>query len=104
VPTPVKHGGNHIVKSSIATKIKVVLKALPTWLTGIAVAVTAVSSEISDKFPQAAKGVAAVAVPVLAALAAAISIIRRVTPVLDSQVGLTLPTGAPAIVPVNEAK
>lgn len=76
-------------------RIKVILTALPTWMTAIAVTITALSPLIARMFPNDAETVARVAVAVVAGLASAIAIIRKVAPVLPDQVGI-LPQGPPA--------
>lgn len=69
-------------------RIRVLLTAAPTYLTGAAVVVTAVSEEIGEEFPHLDGTVTAWATPVLAVIATAIAIVRRVTPVLKTQRGL----------------
>lgn len=81
--------------NKLLARIKVVLTALPTWLTAIAVTITALSPLIAGMFPHDAEVIARVAVAVVAGIGSAIAIIRKVTPVLPSQVGL-LPQGPPA--------
>lgn len=76
-------------------RVKVILTALPTWLTAIAVTITALSPLIAGMFPHDAEVIARVGVAVVAGLGSAIAIIRKVTPVLPSQVGV-LPQGPPA--------
>lgn len=74
--------------SGFVARVRVLLGAAPTWLTTAAVVVSAFNDEIGEAFPGAADEVAAVAAPVLAAIGAAIAIVRRVTPVAKDQRGL----------------
>lgn len=73
-------------------RIKVVLTAAVTWLVLASTIVTILSEEIATVLPAgAATDVGAVALKVVAVLGAAVTIIRRVTPVLPDERGL-LPT------------
>jgi len=74
--------------TNLVKRIRVLLTAAPTWLAGAAVIVSAFNDEIGEAFPGSAEAVATVATPVLAAIGAAIAIVRRVTPVLASERGL----------------
>lgn len=92
-------------RNKILARVKVVVTAAPTYLVGAAAVVTAFSEEIAKILPAGAgEAVARVALVVLSAIAAAIAIIRRVTPVLAIQRGL-LPQGPPAppVVPIDMA-
>ena len=79
------------MKLTIA-RLRVLLKAAPTWLTAAAVIVATLRDTIADLFPEAADDVARWTVPILAILAAAHQAVRRVTPVLKAERGL-LPAG-----------
>lgn len=79
--------------SDLVKRIQVLLRAAPTYLMGAAIVVSAVSDEIAKAFPDTAAGVARVAAPVLAGIAALVAIVRRVTPVATGDRGL-LPPGA----------
>ncbi len=70
------------------TKIRTLLGAAPTYLTAAAVVVAAISEEIGEAFPGIDGDVTKIAGPVLAAIAAAIAIVRRVTPVVPAERGL----------------
>ncbi|HEU5085679.1 MAG TPA: hypothetical protein VFU14_20225 [Acidimicrobiales bacterium] len=78
--------------SDALARVRVVAASAVTWLVAAASAVTIVREEIVAAFPEAAEPVAAVAVPLLAGLGAAVAIIRRVTPVVPSERGV-LPSG-----------
>lgn len=76
------------MKSFIA-RVKVVLTAAPTYLTAASAAVIIAREEIVELLPEAWQGNAVqVTVTALAWLTAAITIIRRVTPVLPDDRGL----------------
>lgn len=79
------------MKLTIA-RLRVLLKAAPTWLTAAAVIVATLRDTIAEQFPGVAEDVAAVAAPVLAVITAALLIVRRVAPVLPEERGL-LPAG-----------
>lgn len=73
-------------------RVKVVLTALPTYLTAATAVVVIAREEIVGVLPEAWQGDASeIIVTVLAVLAAATNVIRRVTPVLPADRGL-LPT------------
>jgi hypothetical protein len=74
--------------SAFVARVRVVVTAAPLYLVGAATVITAVSEEVSQAFPGVAGPLVRYSGPVLAALAAAISIIRRVTPVLAEDRGL----------------
>lgn len=79
---------------NVIARIKVVLTAAVTWLVAASLVVTIVSSELADVLSDGtAETVAAVSLKIVAWLGAAVSIIRRVTPVLPDQVGLLPPDG-----------
>lgn len=69
-------------------RVRVLLTAAPTYLAGAAVVVSAFNDEIGSAFPGVADEVAAIAAPALAGIAAAIAIVRRVTPVAVQERGL----------------
>jgi hypothetical protein len=82
--------------SSWFARARVVVLALPTHLVAVSTAIVWLAPQIAQVFPERAETISAVALRVVAGLAAAIGIIRRVTPVDDaSQVGI-LPQGPPA--------
>lgn len=71
------------------TRIKVVLKALPTYLVAASTAIAIFSEEIVNVLPDAISGdVAQATLVVIAWLTAAINIIRRVEPVIPERIGL----------------
>lgn len=73
-------------------RIKVVLKALPTYLVAASTIVTFASEEIVDLLPVSWQSDFTQAVVVIVgALSAAITIIRRVEPVIPERVGLLEP-------------
>lgn len=74
--------------STFVARVKVVLNAAPLYLTGAAVAVAAVTEEVSKEFPGASGPLVHYGGLVLAALAAATAIIRRVSPVSKEERGL----------------
>lgn len=78
--------------SDFNAKIKVVAKALPTYLAILAASIPIVLSELVPLLPDhVGVQVAAIGAGVLAVVAAVISTISRLTPVLKSERGL-LPT------------
>lgn len=85
----------------LAAKAKVILTALPTYLTTAAVIVTVFAEEIAKAFPDKAVTVVHVLLIVLADLSAAVAIIRRVTPVLEHQIGL-LPQAPPPVAELDK--
>lgn len=73
-------------------RVKVVLKALPTYLVAASTIVTFASEEIVDLLPASWQSDFTQAVVVIVgALGAAITIIRRVEPVIPERVGLLEP-------------
>ena len=84
-------------------RVLVVIKALPTHLVAISTAVVWIAPEITKVFPEHAETIASSALRVIAALAAAVTIIRKVTPVAPEQVGLLLqPPPASPIVKIDK--
>lgn len=69
-------------------RVRVLLRAAPTWLVGAAIVVSSFSEEVGSRFPGSSDEIAAVAGPVLAGIAAAVAIVRRVTPVVAAERGL----------------
>ena len=70
-------------------RVKVILKALPTYLVAASTVVTILSEEIVDLLPHSIQGdFTQGVIVVVGALSAAIAIIRRVEPVLPERVGL----------------
>lgn len=74
--------------STFVARVRVVLNAAPLYLVGAATAVTVVTEEVSKQFPGAAGPLVHYTGPVLAALAAVVAIVRRVTPVSKEDRGL----------------
>lgn len=66
----------------LLTRVRTVLRAAPTWLTAIAVGVSAFADEVPGTEPSEW------AVRVVAWIGAAVAIIRQVTPVTRDQRGL----------------
>jgi hypothetical protein len=85
------------VFKKLVPRVLVVLKAAPAYLVAVSTVITIVLSEIDGPAPVVRYGAIAVA-----ALASAVSIIRRVTPVIESQRGLLPPVGP--IVPAEIVK
>lgn len=74
---------------ALIARAKVVFSAAPTYLVAASAIAIIVSDEVSTVLPAgAATVVAAVTLKLVAVLGAAISIIRRVTPVLKSERGI----------------
>lgn len=71
-------------------RAKVLLTAAPTWLAGAGVVVGALSEEIAEALPDGPfdDRVKTIGVAVLAAIAAATAIVRRVSPVFGIHKGL----------------
>jgi hypothetical protein len=69
-------------------RVKVVLSAAVTWIVAASAVVQIVADEVGAALPGHAEDVSTVAVRVVAVLAAAVGIIRRVSPVLPSERGL----------------
>lgn len=80
-------------------RLRVILTALPTHLVALSTAIVWLAPVIAKALPDNAELVTSVALRVVAALAAAITIIRRVTPVAPDQVGLLLqpPPASPVV-------
>jgi hypothetical protein len=79
--------------SQIIDRVKVVLTALVTYLTAAAVIVSAAAPEIVKVLPDDWRGgFSEGVVRVLAAIVAAVAIIRRVTPVDAAERGLLPPS------------
>lgn len=75
--------------SDLLTRIRVVLTNLATWLTAAAAVVAIFAEEITEVLPEDWRGsVAQTVLIILAVIAAAVNIIRRVTPVIGEQQGL----------------
>ena len=75
--------------SDFLTRVKVVLGNVSTWLIGASAVVAIFAEEIVAFLPDEWDGsVTQAAVVIVAVLTAAVNIIRRVTPVIDSQRGL----------------
>lgn len=83
--------------NALLDRLLVILRAAPTYLTALALVAGILVDELGD-----IAGIPAVVVQTIAAVAAglavAITIIRRVTPVLDSARGLLPPPAADGIV------
>lgn len=80
---------------SFLARVRVVLTAAPTYLLTASTVVVVLRDEIAGLFPAAAEDVSRWSVTVLAVLAAAVRIIRRVAPVLPAERGLLPAGGAP---------
>lgn len=77
----------------IGQRIKVVLKALPTYMVVASTVITLAAPEITEVLPKDWQGgFAESVVTITGLLAAAITIIRRVEPVVNKRVGLIDPT------------
>ncbi len=74
--------------NDLLARTRVVLRAAPTWLTAISVALTAAASEIGRLAPSGGDDVVRWCVTVAAWLTSAVAIIRRVSPVDQSERGL----------------
>ena len=78
--------------NNLIARIKVVLAAAVTWIVVASTVVTLASDEIAEVLPAGdAETVGAVAAKIVAVLGAAVAIIRRVQPVIESERGI-LPT------------
>ena len=74
------------------TRARVLLKAAPTYLVVAAVVVSTVTNEIADALPgDASTAIVKIGGKIVAAIGAAVAIVRKVAPVLDSQKGLLGP-------------
>lgn len=73
-------------------RLRVLLTAAPTWITTAMAVVVLLRDNIATLFPSAAEDVSRWSVTVLAVLAGALAIVRRVAPVLKAERGL-LPAG-----------
>lgn len=69
-------------------RVRVVATAAVTYIVAAAVAVSAFNAEIASAAPDGYEGATGVGTAVLAALAAAVAVIRRVTPVIEADRGL----------------
>ena len=76
-------------------RVRVLLTAAPTYISTATALVVIFSAEIGALFPGAADDIAAWSVRVLAVLAGAANIVRRVAPVLPAERGLLPAGGAP---------
>lgn len=78
--------------SAFLARVRVVLTAAVTWLTAIAAVVPFIADDIAAQLPEgAAEQVTKYALLAVAWLGAAVSIIRRVTPVLPQERGVLPP-------------
>lgn len=90
--------------SDFLERVKVVLANLNTWLVAAIAVVGIFAEEITEVLPEDWRGSVAQAVTiVVAVLAAAVAIIRRVTPVISEQRGL-LPVEGVVIPTANAPK
>lgn len=88
------------MNATIARAI-VVLKAVPTYLVAASTIITIATEEIADELPSSsAEWLVRVGGKVVSVIGAAVLIIRRSTPVIDSQRGL-LPVAGPVIPEAN---
>ena len=78
-------------------KIKAVLTSIVTWINVISAVLVILAEEIVNTFTDddTARNVSTLIVRVIVVLTGIVTVIRRVTPVLPSQRGLTLPKNAP---------
>jgi hypothetical protein len=74
--------------NDFVARARVVLTALPTYLTILVAVLTILSDEIATAFPEGSQGVVQVIVVIIAIATSAINIIRRVTPVLPERRGI----------------
>jgi hypothetical protein len=82
--------------SKLAARIKVILTALPTYLTTLSTILGIVIYEVGQNIDgDAGEWIVKVAGVALTIITAAIGIIRKVTPVAPNQVGI-LPQGPPS--------
>lgn len=89
--------------SKLMAKVKVVLTALPTYMTAAAIAITLIAHQLAEVLPDKAAGIVQWSAIIAGFLTTAVTVITRVTPVLPSQRGL-LPQGppAPAVVVIDQ--
>jgi hypothetical protein len=79
----------------------VVLKAAPTYLVAAATIATIITEEVAEELPAgAAEWAVRIGGKVVSVIAAAVLIVRRVTPVIEEQRGL-LPPAGPVIPEAN---
>jgi len=69
-------------------RLKTLFTAAPTWLVLAAAIVVEVRDSIAEVFPGIGEDVAGIAAPILAVLAVAVLIVRRVTTVIKADRGL----------------
>lgn len=81
--------------TTLLARLRVLLTAAPTWIVAASTIVVALSEEIGRAFPAVSDELGAIAAVVLAALAAAHQIVRRVSPVLKIERGLLPKGGTP---------
>jgi hypothetical protein len=81
--------------SALFRRVRVVLTALPTWLGAVSLAAPIVAQQIATVFPHGAEHVVSVVVTAGGVATAAVTVIRRLTPVPADQQGL-LPPEPPA--------
>lgn len=75
--------------SDFIARVRVVLTAAVTWITAVAAVIPFIADDIADQLPSgAAEQVTKYALLAVAWLGAAVSIIRRVTPVLPDERGV----------------
>jgi hypothetical protein len=80
--------------TNFAKRVSVVLKAAPTWLLAASTAITITSEELVKLLPDTwDEQVVRWAAVATGAIAAAVAIIRRVSPVLPDERGLLPPPG-----------
>lgn len=79
--------------TKLIAQIRVIILALPTRLVALSTALVWLAPELARIFPNDGELIAAVTLRVVAAIAAAIAIIRKVTPVPDHLVGILPQTG-----------
>lgn len=85
----------HTAWAWLKARAAVVAKAAPTWLTGLSVVLTIVSEELAEVLPAgAAETVGRLVILATAWIGAAVSIIRRVTPVPTDERGIMSTPGS----------
>lgn len=88
----------NLVTQGLGHRIVVIAKAAPTWLAVVVTAVPTIATALADQLPTAwAADVTNIGVRVVGIAAAAIVVIRRLTPVAKAERGLTPKSWVPAV-------
>lgn len=83
--------------TDLLARLRVVARALPTWLALVALAAPVIAEEAAEVLPDGwGQRVTAIALTVAAVAVAALNVIRRLTPVAPEERGL-LPDPRPAV-------